>query len=428
MAIPTEFRALQKKLFQALRDRPLNLMDEEDRKLYEPLHDERHDPVDRLLDVIELSEIQSVQLVAGFRGTGKTTEFSRLEKLLWERGFHVIRVDLDEYVDMHSAVDIRDFLLVLAGAISDKLTGERLLGEEKGTQKSFWEKVRGLVPEMPKEITAKGGIADVKLALGSDPGFRGQIRERLATRLGELTRQVREHHLDVLKALRERAGREVRLVVILDSLEHLRGTGETADEVRRSVEELFLMHAAQISLPDTHMVLSVPAFMFLRAHNLAAQLMNGGVEAWPAYRVQDRAGRRTEVVDRVIRLVERRGDWRKILPDQAALERLILASGGHLRDLLNMLVEALHRAGHGVTPDAADRVIGTARRAYTPLYKDEIDVLGRLARKRSLEDIGMSEHDHVLRFLDAGLVLCYLNDDYWYDVHPLVRDLVLGPP
>src|SRR5262245_52900823 len=96
---PTEFRTLQRKLFQALRDRPLNLMVEEDRRLYEPLHDEKHDPVRRLFDTIDFSEVQSVQLVAGFRGTGKTTEFSRLEKLLWERGFLVIRVDLDEYVD-----------------------------------------------------------------------------------------------------------------------------------------------------------------------------------------------------------------------------------------------------------------------------------------------------------------------------------------
>jgi len=31
-----------------LRDRPLNLLDENDRKLYQPLHDEGHDPVTRL--------------------------------------------------------------------------------------------------------------------------------------------------------------------------------------------------------------------------------------------------------------------------------------------------------------------------------------------------------------------------------------------
>jgi hypothetical protein len=74
--------------------------------LYEPLHDEAHDPVMRLFDSIDFSEVQSVQLVAGFRGTGKTTEFSRLEKLLWEDDFLVIRVDLDDYLDMNSPVEV----------------------------------------------------------------------------------------------------------------------------------------------------------------------------------------------------------------------------------------------------------------------------------------------------------------------------------
>jgi hypothetical protein len=401
-------------------------MDEGDRALYVPLHDDLHDPIKRLFDTIDLSGEQSVQLVAGFRGTGKTTGFSGLEKRLWEEGFHVIRVDLDEYVDMHSAVDIRDFLLILVGAISDQLTSERLLGPEKGVEKSFWERAKGWMP-MPKEVTAKAGLADVKLALRTDQGFRGQVRDRLSGRLAELTKQVRDYHLDVLESLRQRAKKDVRLVVILDSLEHLRGAGETAEDVRRSVRELFLTHAERISLPSTHMILSVPAFLVVEANNLEAQFVNGVVQAWPAYRVRNREQARTEVVDRMRELVERRGDWRKILPDEQALESLILASGGHLRDLLNMLIEALHLAGHGVTADAAARVISVARRAYMPLYKDEIDVLGRIAKDRSLKGINLEEQDYILRFLDTGLVLCYLNDDYWYDVHPLVRDAVLNP-
>lgn len=423
---PPDLRTVQRTLFQALRDRPLDLMNEVDRKLYEPLHDDDHDPVKRLLDTIEFSENESVQLVAGFRGTGKTTEFSRLEKDLWEAGYVVIRVDLDEYVDMHSAVDIRDFLMILAGAISDRLTSERLLGPEKGLQKSFWERVRGFLPTGAelKEATVKTPAGDLKLAFRSDPSFRDSIRKAFSGRLAELVSQVRAHHAGVLEALAERAGKAVKLVVILDSLEHLRGTLDTAEDVRRSVQELFLTHADKIGLPNTHMVLSVPAFLVLQADNLAAQFVNGQVDAWPAYRVTTRNGKPTEVVARMVSLVSRRGDWRRILPDQTALEKLILASGGHLRDLINMLVEAIHLAGKGVKPDAAERVINVARRAYLPLYKDEIEVLHKIAETRDLRQITTKEQEYLLRFLDSGLVLCYMNDDFWYDVHPLVRDSV----
>lgn len=425
----TDIRTVQRALFQALRDRPLDLLDESDRRLYEPLHDSDHDPVKRLFDTIEFSEDESVQLVAGFRGTGKTTEFSRLEQQLWEAGYLVIRVDLDEYVDMHSAVDIRDFLLILAGAISDKLTDERLLGAKEGIQKSFWESVRGFLPGRVEatEATAKTPIGDLKLAFRSDPSFRDRIRKAFAGRLAELVDQVRIHHAGVLQSLANRAGKPVKLVVILDSLEHLRGTMDTARGVRHSVEELFLTHASQIGLRDTHMVLSVPAFLVLQADNLAAQFVNGAVQAWPAYRVKSRSGGRTAVVDRMVALVSKRGDWQRILPDQAALEEIILASGGHLRDLLNMLVEALHLAGKGVSPEAAEKVISVARRAYMPLYQDEIDVLRRIAETRDVRQITTKEQEYLLRFLDSGLVLCYMNDDFWYDVHPLVRDVVRAP-
>ena len=190
------------------------------------------------------------------------------------------------------------------------------------------------------------------------------------------------------------------------------------------MEELFLTHAGQIGLPDTHMVLSVPAFLVLQADNLAAQFVNGAVQAWPAYRVKNRSGERTTVVDLMVALVSKRGPWKYILPDQAALEKIILASGGHLRDLINMLVEAIHLAGKGVSPDAAEKVVNVARRAYMPLYQDEINVLRRIAETRDVRQITTKEQEYLLRFLDSGLVLCYMNDDFWYDVHPLVRDAV----
>lgn len=416
-------RDVQRALFQALRDRPLDLMNEADRKLYEPLHEPHHDPVQRLFDTIDFSGAQSVQLVAGFRGTGKSTELSRLEKKLWESDFHVIRVDLDRHVDMTSPVDIREFLLILAGAMTEQLTKESLLGADKQIEKSLFERAKALLPTT-KEITAKGGIVDIKLALRGDAGFRGQVRTALAGRVGELESQIRGHQDDIRKALSKRAGRPVRLVVIIDSLEHLRGTGENSEEVRRSVEELFFTHASRISLPETHMVLSVPAFLALHGDNLAAQFVNGQVQAWPAFRVKDRSGHATNAVEGMVQLVERRGDWRAILPGREALVKLILASGGHLRDLLNMLIESIHVAGGGVTDDAAERIIKIAQRAYLPLYKDEIEILHKIADDKGLAGIDLDKRDYVQRFLDAGLVLCYMNDDFWYDVHPLVREVV----
>lgn len=419
------FRGFQREFFRALQDRPLNLMEQADRDLYVNLHDEGHSPVDRLFRGIDFAGAESLQLVTGFRGTGKSTGFSELERRLWEAGYHVIRVDLDGYIDRISPIDIREFMLITAGAISDRLAEEKLLGKQKASGLSYWERIKKLVPSL-QEVSASLGPIEIKAGLAGDRSFREKIRTSLANRLGELTQNVREYYADLLQALKDsNTGRDVRLVIILDSLEHIRGSDpESGKAVRKSVLDLFLHDAKRIALPNLHVVVSVPAFMAMEANNLAAQYLNG-VCIWPAYRVTDRSGHPTETVQRIQRLVERRGDWKRILPNDQALHDLILASGGHLRDLFRMLIEAVMTAEGGPPdPHIAERVKAVAQRAYLPLYKEEIAILGCIARDKKLDNIGVEQQEFLLRFLDAGLLLCYLNDDFWYDVHPLVRGKV----
>jgi hypothetical protein len=423
------FRAFQREFFQALRDRPLDVQDPDDAKLYVPLHDQDTDPVVRLHDTIDFSIGESVQLVAGFRGTGKTTEFSRLEKRLWASDYLVVRVDLDEYLDLHTPIAISDFLLVLAGAVSDCLVDERLLGPEEGLQRSFWERIIGLLGGRPalEKVGLRAGALSLQMGLRSDPTLRQAVRTALEGQLPRLVQEVRRHHEEVLEALCARWGDDARLVVIVDSLEHIRGDGHSAEQVYRSIEDLFFGHARHLQLPTTHMVLSVPAFLALHADNLAAQFVNGAVQAWSSVMVVDRTGTPVpQAVERLATMIDRRGDWRRVLPDRAALDKLVLASGGYLRDLLNMMVEAIHLAGGGVTIDQAERIIAVARRSYQPLYADEVRVLKRIAEARDVSAITSEERGHLLRFLDSHLVLCYLDEAFWYDVHPLVREYVLG--
>lgn len=423
------FRAFQKQFFQALRDRPLDVNQAEDAALYEPLHQGASDPVVRLHDTIDFSVGESVQLVAGFRGTGKTTEFSRLEKRLWESDHLVVRVDLDHFLDLNSAVDITDFLLVLSGAIAETLVDERLLGVEQARSLDFWDRAKRVFKPVLQGVDTEldAGPLSLQVGLRVDQALRSRVREALAGQLPRLVHEVRSHHLDVLEALRQKWGYDASLVVIVDSLEHIRGTQANADEVRRSVQALFFGHAKHLQLPDTHMVLSVPAFLAMQADNLAARFVNGAVQSWTSVQVRQRDGTpNPEGVKALRRLVERRGDWRQLLPDDASLERLILGSGGYLRDLLNMLIEAIHQAGNGVSPDQAERIMAVIRRSYQPLYADEVGVLEKIARRRGLQEVTMKDREYLLRFLDAHLVLCYLDQGFWYDVHPLVRDQVLG--
>lgn len=405
-----------------MRDRPLDLGQANDVALYEPLHEPSRDPVTRLYDGIDLGGPESLQLVAGFRGTGKSTEFSRLHTRLAREGSRVVRIDLDEWLAMHTPIEPGEFLLVLAGSIADAMGAPELLGPQAGV--GLWDRVVDLIGQVRvSDVAMKTTVGELKIGLREGtPGVRERVRKALAAQMPSLVELVRGAHRDHLVALRQRHGPGTRLVVIVDSLEHVHGTKANYRQVQESVEDLFATHLRHVMLPDTHLVLSVPPFLSSRTNMLEADLGQGAVQkAWPAQRVRHRDGRVDQAaVDAMARLVERRFDWRQVLPDRAALDTLILASGGSLRDLLNMLHEAVRQLGLVPPERMAQRVVSQASQAYLPVYAEERAVLASVAAAKDLVEVPLAQAPLVARMLDQQLLLCYLDEGYWFDIHPLV--------
>ena len=76
------------------------------------------DPIDRLRIKITLAESQSVNLLTGFRGNGKSTQLRRLKVLLENEGCYVVLVDMTHYVLMTKPPEISDFILSLMVALA----------------------------------------------------------------------------------------------------------------------------------------------------------------------------------------------------------------------------------------------------------------------------------------------------------------------
>ena len=160
--------------------------------------------------------------------------------------------------------------------------------------------------------------------------------------------------------------------------------------------------------------------------NLGSLYEPGGVKVLPAFKLRDQAGARIERNYRVIeRVIAERGDWRRLLPDQAALDRLIFYSGGHLRDLLRLVGGVLTLAQSIPVPaTTVDVAIDQLRTEFLPIADDEAIWLEEISRTHR---IALSSSDRLpvlARFLDTHLALCYLNGDEWYDIHPLIADHV----
>jgi len=116
-------------------------------------------------------------------------------------------------------------------------------------------------------------------------------------------------------------------------------------------------------------------------------------------------------------------------PDDAAtgqlIDRLIAAGAGHVRDLLRLLQETLKRAvALPLTTRVVDSVINAARRDFLPIALDDAHWLAEIGRQRdaALAKVDEATVERLSRFLDAHLVMYFVNDEAWYDTHPLIRE------
>lgn len=410
-----------------LREKPLVQGDPR----YVPLWDDEAlidtDPVELMLRSIEWTPEESVQLFAGFRGAGKSTELHRLAASLRDRGYIVVLSDVEKYLNMSTPIDISDFLIAIAGAFGDGLKEAELLAEP--LQDGYWARIANFMQSKVtlSEFGGTVGGVELKANLKTDPTFRQKLQERMAGHLGALVADVRAFFVDCVKRLRDAHGDEKQVVFLVDSVEHIRGTSVNAEDVQASVERLFTSHADQLQMPFVHVIYTVHPYLKVRYGNLGALYEPGGVKVLPSVKVRNKETRDPDPdgIKALRRVVEKRGEWQQLLGNAKVLEQVILASGGHLRDLVRILREIVLRAKTlPVAPETIDAALNQIRNEALPIADADALWLNRIAETHSASLATADALTDFARFLDTHMVLCYWNGHEWYDVHPLIREAI----
>lgn len=423
--------------YQSLIDRPLDPV--EDKALYVPLYaagaTAPTDPVSELQTTIEWSPVESCQLFSGFRGTGKSTELRRLKRQLEAGGSVVVLCDMQRYLNLTTSIDVSDFLLAVAGAFGEELAKDELLLGYEVIKEGYWTRFVAFLTRTRVDVTgvgvsAKADVAGVgvggelKANLKEDPTFRQRLQERLKGHLGALVRDVHRFFAECILALRERHGDEgLRVVLLLDSVEQIRGTSINATAVAASLETLFSGHSDALKIPYLHVVYTVPPWLKIKAPGVAG--LYSGAHLIPCVKVRHKNDAIcSEGLDELERIVARRGDWRRLLgDDRAALDELLLASGGYLRDLFRLLQTVLRLARHDgarVLPRTRALALDEVRNSYLPLSNDDVRWLRRIQQWHSTQLEAQTDLPDLSRFYDTHLVLTYRNGEEWAAVHPLV--------
>ncbi len=396
-----------------------------------------NDPILKLAQRIEFSASESVSLLTGFRGNGKTTELYRLKAQLESNGCTVFRLDMDNYVNPTQPVEISDFLLSLSAALADSLKKHQ--GLETLTENYFSRLSSFLKSEVVLDgtkLSIPDGAAELGLKLKQEPTFKRKVQEHLRGHLSDLVKQVNDYISEVVTTLRKHAKQaDMKIVILVDSLEHIRGVGSEAQEVYESIVNTFSGHTDKLALPGVHIVYTVPPFLILHASGTAHSLGGNPIVKWPNVHVRTIEGQPDENGLSVMRQVidRRMSDWQQII-STPHLDKLAFSTGGDLRDFFRQVREALvslsaasslGRDDVKIDDNVIDNVTTELQNQLQLMLTEKNKaVLARIHKEKQLVRKGPEELPILSSLLDANLIMNYQNGAPWFDVHPLVLDMI----
>ena len=433
MALSNANRAELKVLYNALADRVLEPHD----PVYVEQINERTasgtDAVTEIASEIDFQEGGGVCLFTGQRGTGKSTELKRLQDVLDGMGIAAFYADLSEYVLLTKPIEISDFLIAMAGALSDRVAADLRFSQHLA-HRSYWDRLSHFLQSKVefKEFGIKfEGVADIKAALKNDPDFKQRVQQAARGHIAQIVADAHGFFADAVSAIRAGAGDpSLKIALIIDSVERIRGVGDEAMKVYESVRNLFFAHAEHLRIPLLHMVYTVPPYLSILAAGAGALMGGATVRRLVSTHIFLDRSRQIDpegmaLLRRVIN--KRHTGWHGVLSAEA-VDRLAVSSGGDLREFFRLLRQCLPAvrddAQLPLTAAGVAHVETAARAEMLPIPADQLDWLKRIS---ATHDTCLQSDDRLpllAHFLDNRLVLNYRNGSDWYDVHPLLRDVV----
>ena len=390
-----------------------------------------------LLDLgpaITRSNRYTCQLYAGHRGAGKSTELLRLKADLEQKGCFVVyfaAVGDDGDIDPQD-VQYTDILLACTRHLLEELKTadpQPLINWFRERGKALYDvgQTRIELDSLDAKVLASQ-FAELTATIRAVPSQRKKIRDLVNPHTIMLVQALNEFIADGKRKLPQ--GKR-QLVVIADNLDRIVPIHD--DYGRSNHDEIFLDRSEQLQGLDCHMIYTVPISMVYsnRANDLKE--VYGNPELLPMVMIQTPEGalhppgfeKMKEILRRRIRpFIPDMNLGSDIFESEAVVEQFCLASGGHVRELLLLMKEALNRTNELPIPTrAVRRAIAETRDTYRrTVEKDQWAVLAKVARDRNIDN---DESHRDLLFRRCLMEYRYFDEDgnmqCWYDAHPLIK-------
>jgi len=406
-----------KDFLKSIKDRPL----EPGSELYVPHFQEDNDPIEDLYNHIARDDdLQSVALLSGFRGNGKSTELRRLKKLLQEKQYTVLLCDMEPFFDEYEPVDVSDFLISVALALNAAVKHQ--YGKDF-LQESYWERFSNFLQTELKLENVGSEAYGFLVSLVKEPVLKKRLQHALNTKLESFVKEMRHFFSSIRTFLQKHENEQI--VLLLDSFEKIRGIGENAHQIHESVEYLFRQHIGdKLQLPNWHVVYTVPPYVTaIASANLGICTFLPNVHIFNKAGTHDRQG--IEIMKEVLK---RRFDWQQMFTE-AQMEHIILATAGSFRVFFRLIRSILLKVparNQMIEVPITDSLLERARQDSLRdmmflLPSEDREWLRKISQSHQPEVTKETDRLTLMKFMDKDWVFLYHNGEAWFDVNPLMK-------
>ena len=325
------------------------------------------------------------QLFTGHIGCGKSTELWLLKQQLEAEGFHVVYFESDKDLEMGD-LDVSDILLTIARQVIESLnTWEKLnLGEPTRLNSLIEGAIKLLQTEIEisPEVELSFGIAKITAQAKASPQLRSKLRDYLGPRSNGIIETINQELLEPAHKKLKQRGKN-GLVVIVDNLDKVDSSPKPWG--RPQPEYLFVDRGEQLASLHCHVIYTLPlALRFSNDFNTLTQRFKSDPQVLPMVSIQLRDGKefgegmaklRQLVLARAFPHLEEQQRLEKIteiFDSTETLDHLCKMSGGHVRNILRILNDAIKKQkGLPISSENLNKVIQNFRNERTLAVEDE---------------------------------------------------------
>ena len=381
--------------------------------------------------VEDCSGINNKVIFAGHRGCGKSTLLAEFKRRISDRYF-VISFSIAEAIEMS---DINHINILYAIAVQMLSAAEEEQIEiKKSIKEAFYRWFTTTQTNIKYEDLDKyvSGGSNFFGLLKTDPKAnvktRREIKEKFENNFKDLVDRINE----IAAVLQNNIERDI--LVIIDDLDKLD---------LKVVREIYYENVKSLFQPQFRIIFTVP-IAALREIELRRHLeteSNNQIKFMPVAKLFLKGANRNpqaepleQITETLSLIIAKRIESELIEP--RIIKQIVIQSGGVLREAVRItsiccakcLLEIRldrDRQDIKINESILAEAIKDIRNDFaTPLFNSDYQILKTIYEEYSPDGDTDIEKQRFLDLLHGLYILEYLNDDKWYDVHPIIADLL----